>query len=106
MIPDTAFSELGREEPYQFIDLSTRRFEFIHLSIDLDVLAAATMPAVSAPAVRGLRLETVESILHRVLVTHKVAAVDLVELNPRFDLDGRSVRVAAGLAYHVAYLWE
>jgi formiminoglutamase len=106
IIPDTAFVSWEREKPYNFIDLFTHRFEQIHLSVDFDVLTAATMPAVSAPAVRGIQLEAVEAILQRILVTNKVAAVDLVELNPAYDIDTRGTRVAAGLVYRTAYLWE
>jgi formiminoglutamase len=75
--------------------------EFIHLSIDLDVLPAAVMPAVSAPAGRGIQTETVEGLLVFALGTRKVIAVDLVELNPHFDVGDCGLRVAGRLAWHV-----
>src|SRR5262249_59093567 len=43
--------------------------DVIHLSIDLDVLPAAVMPAVSAPAARGVALESVQAILSAVVAT-------------------------------------
>lgn len=88
------------------IDGSIRRVELVHLSIDLDVLPAATMPAVSAPAARGVPLEAVETVLHRVLVSDKVAAVDIVELNPALDIDRHGARVAARLVYQTARIWD
>jgi formiminoglutamase len=77
----------------------------VHLSIDLDVLPAATMPAVSAPGAHGVQLEAVESLIASCLATPKPIAIDLVELNPRFDIDGRGAKVAARLAWQVAKDW-
>lgn len=73
------------------------RSEVIHLSIDLDVLPAATAPGVSAPAAYGVPLETIEAICHQVASSSKLALVDVAELNPSFDIDGRTARVAARL---------
>lgn len=73
------------------------RSEVIHLSIDLDVLPAATAPGVSAPAAYGVPLETIEAICHQVANSSKLALVDVAELNPNFDIDGRTARVAARL---------
>ncbi len=105
-IPDTDFVPLDRKEPREYIAEFVRRADAVHLSIDLDVLPAATMPAVSAPAARGIAIEVVELILDRVLTSGKVAAVDVVELNPQFDLDNRGTRVAARLAWQVTKDWD
>ena len=79
--------------------------DVVHLGIDLDVLPAAVMPAVSAPAARGVALESVEAIVAAVLGTGKVVVTDLVELNPKFDVDDRGARTAARLAWLVAKGW-
>ncbi|QJW93842.1 formimidoylglutamase [Frigoriglobus tundricola] len=105
-IPDVDFLPWGRQEPRDYIDEFIRRVEQVHLSVDLDVLPAATMPAVSAPAAHGLALETVEAILDRTLMSEKVAAIDLVELNPRFDIDSRGARVAARLVWQITKSWD
>jgi formiminoglutamase len=76
--------------------------DLLHVSIDLDVLPGKTMPAVSAPAARGVPLEYLESLLELVLHNGRVASVELVELNPLHDIDGQGARVAAWLANHVA----
>ena len=96
---------LDRKEPLEYVSEFVRRGEAVHLSIDFDVLPGATMPAVSAPAARGLALEVIELILDRVLGSEKVLAVDLVELNPRFDVDARGARTAARMAWQVAKDW-
>lgn len=105
-LPDTDFFPPHRPEPRDYVAEFLGRVERVHLGVDLDVLPAATMPAVSAPAARGLSLELVESILDQVLRSGKVAAVDLVELNPHFDIDNHGARVAARLAWQIAHDWE
>ncbi len=80
--------------------------QLIHLSIDLDVLPASTMPAVSAPAGRGVSLEVIEVVISLIISTGKVVAVDLVEFNPSLDPDGHGARVAARLAWQVAMEWS
>jgi formiminoglutamase len=77
----------------------------LYFSLDLDVLPAATMPAVSAPAYRGVPLEIVETLLEVASASGKLAVADVVELNPTFDPDGRGARVAAGLVWKLARRW-
>ncbi|HSQ56480.1 MAG TPA: formimidoylglutamase [Gemmata sp.] len=79
--------------------------DLIHLSIDLDVLPASDMPAVSAPAIRGVPIASIEAILATILTSGKVAVTDLVELNPTYDVDGRGARTAARLAWLIAKEW-
>lgn len=74
----------------------------IHLSLDLDVLPASVMPAVSAPAARGVALAHVEALIEAVRATGKLALADVVELNPCHDSDGRGARTAARLVWRLA----
>lgn len=71
--------------------------ESIHLSIDLDVLPAAVAPGVSAPAGLGVPLLHIHAIVRALAATGKLALVDVAELNPRFDIDGRTAKAAARL---------
>lgn len=69
----------------------------IHLSIDLDVLPASVAPGVSAPAALGVRYELIRAMAEAVAATGRVALVDVVELNPEFDIDARTAKAAARL---------
>jgi formiminoglutamase len=80
--------------------------DLVHLSIDLDVLPSAVMPAVSAPATRGVAFDAVEAIAGYSLGRGKIAAVDLVELNPMLDPGGNCARVAARLAWRAVNEWR
>jgi formiminoglutamase len=74
----------------------------VQLSIDLDVLPASVMPAVSAPAARGVPLEFIEAIVDRVKASGRLALAEVVEFNPRFDIDNHGARSAARLLWKLA----
>ena len=67
----------------------------IYLSLDLDVLDGAFAPGVSAPCVNGLNPFQVKSILRKIIQSRKVKLFDVVELNPEFDQDNRTAKLAA-----------
>ena len=69
----------------------------IHLSIDLDVLPAAAAPGVSAPASLGVDFAKIRAMALAVAATGKLRLVDVVELNPDFDVDDRTAKLAARL---------
>lgn len=71
----------------------------VYLTIDLDVLPAAQMPAVSAPAGFGVELAVVETLVADLAASGKLAVADLVEFNPRFDQDSHGAKAAARLAW-------
>ena len=71
--------------------------ERVHLTVDLDVLPAGVAPGVSAPASRGVALEVIEALVDTVVASGKLALGEVAELNPAFDPDGRTARVAARL---------
>jgi formiminoglutamase len=83
-----------------------RRFcdsvEAVYLTICLDVLPAHVAPGVSAPAAAGVELSVVEALIDEVIESGRVKLADIAELNPRFDIDGRTARVAARLVARVA----
>ncbi|MFM0209160.1 formimidoylglutamase [Paraburkholderia sediminicola] len=73
----------------------------IYLTIDLDVLPAATAPGVSAPAALGVPLSVVETMVQRVRASGKLRVADIAEYNPSLDQDKRTARAAARLAYRL-----
>ncbi|AOJ05482.1 formimidoylglutamase [Burkholderia mayonis] len=73
----------------------------LYLSIDLDVLPAATAPGVSAPASLGVPLSVVEAMVLRIRASGKLLAADIAEYNPALDQDRRTARAAARLAYRL-----
>lgn len=69
----------------------------VHLTLDLDALPAAVAPGVSAPAGFGIPLDAVRAAVRAVAASGKLGLLEVAELNPRFDIDGRTARTAARL---------
>jgi formiminoglutamase len=74
----------------------------VYLSVCLDVLPASVAPGVSAPAARGVALEVIEILVDEVRNSGRLAVADIAELNPDFDTDERTAKVAARLVYRLA----
>ena len=75
--------------------------DHLYLTIDLDVFPAAQAPGVSAPAARGVSLEVIEPLLMQIRDSGKLRLMDLAELNPEFDQDARTARIAARLVHQI-----
>ncbi len=73
------------------LERNIAQFDRLYLTIDLDVLPAREMPAVSAPAALGVPLATLLRIVEPPCRSGKLQAVDLVEFNPLFDIDGQAL---------------
>ncbi|MBR5495106.1 MAG: formimidoylglutamase, partial [Psychrobacter sp.] len=71
--------------------------DVVYLTIDMDCLPANVVPGVSAPAAYGIELRFVERMVKTIMATGKVKMADIAEINPTFDIDGRSCKVAARL---------
>jgi formiminoglutamase len=75
--------------------------DWLHLTICLDVLPASVAPGVSAPAALGVPLEVVEAVAATAAASGKLCLAEIAELNPAFDDDGRTARVAARLVHRL-----
>lgn len=67
----------------------------VYVSIDLDAVPAAFAPGVSAPATVGITPEELLWAAHFVGARPNVCLMDIAELNPRYDVDNRTARLAA-----------
>lgn len=73
-----------------------------YLTVCLDVLPAGTAPGVSAPAAIGVDAALVERLVGVVAGSGRLRVADIAELNPRYDIDGRTARTAARMVAHIA----
>lgn len=71
--------------------------DVLYLTIDLDVMPASAAPGVSAPAAYGVPLPVISAVCRQVAASGKLLHVDVAELNPEFDIDSRTAKVAARL---------
>ncbi|NMF88859.1 formimidoylglutamase [Aromatoleum petrolei] len=93
-ITPMSLAQIGRE-----LDAFIGVCDHVYLTIDLDVLPACEAPGVSAPAARGVSLALLEPLVEHVRDGDKLRLADLAELNPAFDIDQRTARVAARLIH-------
>ncbi len=77
------------------------KVDHVYLTIDLDAFSAALAPGVSAPAVMGISLGTVETLLGIIKGSGKLKLFDIAEYNPEYDIDNRTARLAARLIYQL-----
>ncbi len=97
-------------------DLRLDRFDFVraeieallarcahaYLTVCLDAFPAAVAPGVSAPAALGVDAALVERFVDVVTGSGKLRIADVAELNPRYDVDARTARLAARLVARIA----
>ena len=100
-VEDTDMQERHLDARMADLDAWLADADHVYLTIDMDVLAAAVAPGVSAPAAYGITLPVLEALVQHVCATGKVRVVDIAETNPEYDQDRRTVRVAARLVYHL-----
>lgn len=67
----------------------------VHLSLDADVVRQADVPGVSAPNPTGLPGEDVAALARLAGCLAPVSSLELVEISPPYDPDGRSARWGA-----------
>lgn len=84
-----------------FLHSFLAEIDTLYLTIDLDVLPAATAPGVSAPAAYGVSLDTIHHICQLAADSGKLTALDIAELNPLYDIDGRTAKTAARLIFSI-----
>ena len=97
IVLDEDLLNMDRSQLGATIDSICAGAKSIHLSIDLDVLPADQAPGVSAPAGLGVPLNTIRELALTIAATGRLALVDVVELNPQFDTDSHTAKLAARL---------
>jgi formiminoglutamase len=78
-----------------------RTIDDLYLTFCLDVLPAWVAPGVSAPAARGVALEVLEPLIVAAAGSGKLRLADIAELCPPHDIDRRTARVAARIAWRI-----
>jgi formimidoylglutamase len=67
----------------------------VYLSFDMDCVRASDAPGVSAPAPIGFLAEEAYELAVAAGLSKNVRALDIVEVSPPHDVDGRTARLAA-----------
>jgi formiminoglutamase len=91
-----------RDQLLGAIQAFIKRTDKIYLTTCMDVFASPYAPGVSATAYNGLVPDALFLDCYRtVLRSGKLAGTDIAEVNPAFDQDNRTAKLAASLVYEI-----
>lgn len=94
--------DCDEQRAQKFVADFLESIDVLYLTIDLDVLPASVAPGVSAPAGLGVPMQIITQVCRQVAASGKLKVADVVELNPKYDVDSRTARSAARLIYTLA----
>lgn len=75
-----------------FSKIESNQIDKIHLSIDVDSLDSALVPGTGTPVKGGFTMEELKFIIRSIIQSNKVATIDVVELNPRLDVNNKTAQ--------------
>jgi arginase len=81
----------------RILDRVTARDGMLHVSFDIDALDPALAPGVGTPVPGGLGAADARRMMAMLQASGRLAALDVVELNPLLDVRGRTVRQVVDL---------
>ena len=81
------------EEALEGIDADTH----VHVSFDVDFLDPAIAPGVGTTVPGGPNYREAQLVMEMIADTGRVASIDIVELNPAFDLHNQTAQLAVDL---------
>ena len=77
--------------------------DYIYLTIDLDGFSSAYAPGVSAASPLGFAPDIALKTMRTILQSGKVISSDIAEMNPAFDRDHQTAKLAASLIHFVLH---
>lgn len=102
-IPNDTFRVPLLQEINTWINAFAKNVDHLYVTIDLDGFSSAYAPGVSAASPMGFSPQVVMECLKTIMATGKLLSLDIAEMNPIFDRDGQTAKLAASLLHHVAH---
>lgn len=86
-----------------WINAFIKNVDAVYVTVDLDGFSSAYAPGVSAPSPMGFTPDVVLASLKTIINSGKLCALDIAELNPTYDIDDQTARLAASLIHTVLH---
>ncbi|MDE3742625.1 formimidoylglutamase [Maribacter polysaccharolyticus] len=83
------------------IDKFISKVDYIYTTIDLDGFSSAYAPGVSAASPMGFSPDIVMHCLSILIRSKKLLSLDIAEMNPTYDIDHQTAKLAASLVHLV-----
>ncbi len=91
------------EEITTWINAFAKNVDYVYVTIDLDGFSSAYAPGVSAASPMGFTPHIVLECLKTIIGSGKLISLDIAEMNPKYDIDGQTTKLAASLVHYVAH---
>ncbi|KJG57343.1 arginase [Photobacterium kishitanii] len=85
------------------LDNFIEQVDCIQLSIDLDVFSSSIAPGANMTRMHGVSLSMVEWAIKHIMASGKVKIVDIAELNPEYDYDNQTAKLATKLIQTIVH---
>jgi len=80
-----------------------REVDHVYVTIDLDGFSSAYAMGVSAPSPMGFSPDIVLETLQMIIDSKKLISLDIAEMNPKYDIDNQTAKLAASLIHFVIH---
>lgn len=77
--------------------------DHVYVTVDLDGFSSAYAPGVSAASPMGFSPDIVLESLETIITSGKLISLDIAEMNPEYDRDGSTAKLAASLIHKVIH---
>ncbi len=77
--------------------------DHIYLTIDIDGFSSAYAPGVSAPSPMGFSIDIALETIQLICKSEALLSIDMVELNPKYDIDHCTARLCSRLIYNIIH---
>lgn len=91
------------DEINTWINAFVKTVDVVYVTIDLDGFSSAYAPGVSAPSPMGFTPQIVLECLKTIIASGKLISTDIAEMNPEFDVDGQTAKLAASLVHNIIH---
>ncbi len=102
-IPQAEFSIHHIEQVEQAIKSFLSQVDTVYVTIDMDGFSSAYAPGVSAASPVGFSPEIVLASLDFIIRSKKLISVDVAEMNPAYDRDDQTAKLAASLLHYIIH---
>ncbi len=100
-ILEDEMAQLGMERVMKQIHAFIQRNDAVMVTLCSDVIGAGYAPGVSAPQPFGMEPKVLRALLKETVKHKKIVSFDIAEINPKLDLDNRTVKLAAAFIVEV-----
>ena len=77
--------------------------DVVYTTIDLDGFSSAYAPGVSASSPMGFSPDIVTKCIENIIDSGKLISLDVAEMNPKYDIDNQTAKLAASLIHTVIH---